>query len=159
MPFAFPPGSPYLPPGLHPATEGDVEATLVNGFPGSASRRDIFDRWLQLRRAIAALVTQREHWLDGSYVTTKDDPGDADIVVHLDGPEVDRLDASACTSLEALVAGKVTRAAWRCDSYPLVEYPAGHPLRTVYEQSRAYWEDFFGHDRSGVPKGIVEVAP
>lgn len=41
-----------------------------------------------MRAAIAAVVTLREQWLDGSYVTTKVDPEDADIIVHLDGQEV-----------------------------------------------------------------------
>lgn len=159
MPFAFPPGSPYLDPGFHDATTDDVEATLVNGFAGSATRPDIFQRWIQLRAAVAAVVTLREQWLDGSYSTTKVDPGDADIVVLLDGVEVDSLSPVEETTLGALVAGKTTQATWRCDSYPLVEYPDGHPLRGMFEQYRDYWTDFFGHDRAGVPKGIVRVLP
>jgi len=159
VPFAFPPGSAYLDPGFHDATVADVESTLVNGFPTSNTRRDIFERWQQLRAAIAALVTLREQWLDGSYVTTKVDPGDADIVVHLDGAEVDNLAPVAEFTLQALVAGKTTQAAWRCDSYPLVEYPQGHPLRALFEAQRTYWADFFGTDRLGAPKGIVRVEP
>jgi len=159
MPFAFPPGSPYLAPGLHSANVDDVEATLVNGFPGSTTRRDIFDHWKLHRETVSSLVTLGVTWLDGSYVTTKDDPSDADIVVHLDGAEVDALSPADELALLALVAGPVTKAAWRCDSYPLVEYPVSHPLRALYEQYRAYWEDWFGHDRSGQVKGIVEVDP
>lgn len=159
VPFAFPPGSPYLPPGLHPATVDDVEATLVTGFPNSSTRREIFDGWMGLRDTMSNVVSLRKQWLDGSYVTTKEDPGDADLVVHLDGTEVEALDAIAEATLKGLVAGPGTKAAWHCDSYPLVEYPPGHALRALYEQALSYWATFFGHDRSGVPKGIVEVEP
>lgn len=159
MPFAFPPGSPYLAPGLHPATVDEVEATLVNGFPGSSTRRDIFDGWRGLRTTMSSVVSLREQWLNGSYVTTKEDPGDADLVVHLDGDEIEALDPIGEATLKGLVAGPGSKAAWRCDSYPLVEYPVGHPMRALYESTRGHWETFFGHDRSGVPKGIVEVEP
>lgn len=159
MPFAFPPGSPYLDPAFHDATVADVEATLVTGFAASTTRRDIFTRWTALRAAVDAVVTLGEQWLDGSYATTKVDPNDADIVVVLDGNEVEGLSPVEETTLGALVAGKTTQATWRCDSYPLVEYPAGHPLRSFFERSRDYWTDFFGHDRSGVAKGIVRVQP
>jgi len=159
VPFAFPPGSPYLLPGLHPATVDDVEATLVSGFPSSSTRREIFDGWMGLRGAITEVVSLREHWLDGSYVTTKEHPGDADLVVHLDGNEVEALAPLAEATLNGLVAGPASKATWRCDSYPLVEYPPDHPMRGLYEDARRYWESFFGHDRAGVPKGIVEVMP
>ena len=159
MPLAFPPGSSYLDPGFHDATVDDVEATLVTGFAGSATRPDIFARWVQLRAAVAAVVSLREQWLDGSYATMKLDPGDVDIVIHLEGREVEGLDAVQETTLSALVAGKTTQGVWRCDSYPLVEYPDGHPLRALYEDMRDYWIDFFGHDRLGNPKGVVRVAP
>ena len=53
------------------------------------------------------------------------DPGDIDLVVLLDGTEVDALDPIRETTLHALVAGKTTQAMWRCDSYPLVEYSSG----------------------------------
>jgi hypothetical protein len=157
--LVFPPGSSYLPPGLHRATVDEVGATLVDGFPSSTTRREIFDGWTDLRATMSTVVSLREQWLDGSYVTTKEDPGDADLVVHLNGDEIEALDSIAEATLKGLVAGAGSRAAWRCDSYPLVEYPSGHPLRALYEESRSYWRTFFGHDRSGVPKGIVEVAP
>ncbi len=105
------------------------------------------------------MVTLREQWLDGSYVTTKVDPEDIDIVVHLDGVEVETLDTTAEFTLQALVAGKATQATWRCDSYPLVEYPADHPLRAIFERQRDYRTEFFGKDRDGTPKGIVRVEP
>jgi hypothetical protein len=159
MSFAFTPGARYLEPGFHDATVQDVEATLVNGFVESTTRRDIFERWTRMRSAIAAVVSLREQWLDGSYVTTKIDPDDADVVVHLDGDEVENLDTTAEFTLQALVAGKQTQATWRCDSYPLVEYPEGHPLREAFERQRSYWADFFGKDREGNPKGIVRVEP
>lgn len=159
MAIEFAPGSAYLDPGFHDATVSDVENTLVNSFATSSTRQDIFDRWQQLRSAIAAVTTLREQWLNGSYVTTKVDPNDADIVVHLDGGEVDQLEPVAEFTLQALVAGKSTQATWRCDSYPLVEYPEGHPLREWYEETRDYWIDVFGTDRQGTPKGIVLVQP
>jgi len=65
------------PPVLHEAAPDEVRTTFVEAFPISETRRTIWSTyeahtaaWKQLLRGEA-----REQWLDGSFVTSKEDPG------------------------------------------------------------------------------------
>lgn len=157
MPIAIPAGSDRLPAGRHEATEAEVEATFVNGFGSSTTRRPLFERWRLVTQAMERLVAVQTQWVDGSYVTTKDDPRDIDVVSHFKGDDLDQLDDVAKTLLEGLVAGHTSRDLHSCDSYLIVEYPNGHLARPAYEATLRYWDQLFGTHRDGDPKGYVEV--
>jgi hypothetical protein len=150
-----------LPAGIHPATVQDVEDTFVTPFQGSTTRAGIFSFWVEHRKAIADFVVLGKQWLDGSFVTDKNDPGDADVVTFLDPDEVDQLPPHRVIMLQGLMGGPYTRGLWRCDSYYIAEYPLGHPYRQTYEQYVQYWNGHFSKVR-GSPstvKGFVEVSP
>jgi hypothetical protein len=146
-----------LPPGGHAATVDEIELALVDAFPASKTRRPLFEQWRNVVAAIERILPIQEHWMDGSYVTAKLDPNDIDIVTYLDHQDFDGLDDVAKTLLAGLVSNKVSQALHGCDSYWVVAYPEGHPLRAAYEQSRSYWEHWLGTDRTGNPKGYVEL--
>jgi len=155
--LAFPPGSDTLAPGRHAATVGDIEAALVNGFPNSTTRRPLFESWNTVREAISRVVGVETEWIDGSYVTMKEDPKDIDMVTHLTGTELDALDVADQALLRGLVAANLSQALHGCDSYVCPVYQRNHPNHALYEQAFQYWEKWFGHDRNGQPKGYVEV--
>ncbi|MFW5692695.1 MAG: DUF6932 family protein [Thermoguttaceae bacterium] len=69
----------YLPDGLHVATEAEV--TFRFGSSTMRRRRLIlrFRRWMELARATNA----KRFLLDGSFVTSKEQPNDIDAVVWL----------------------------------------------------------------------------
>src|SRR5437016_4245337 len=85
MALAFVEGSDYLPPGGHAATVSEIRAFFVDAFPSSTSRSNLFDRWAVLLEAIERIIHVDAQWIDGSYVTKKQDPGDIDLVSHLNG--------------------------------------------------------------------------
>jgi hypothetical protein len=99
----------------------------------------------------------KAHWVDGSYVTTKLDPADIDVVTVFEGGAYDALDDVDRTLLKGLLSHKISQALHGCDSYFFVEYPPGHPARLQYEAAYAYWDGWFGQDRGGNPKGYVEL--
>jgi hypothetical protein len=156
MPLAFPPDSDRLPPGRHAATTAEIEAALVDAFPASARRRPLFEQWRTLNAAIEHFVAIREQWLDGSYVTTKLDPRDVDVVSIVNGSELEGLDAVEEMLLVGLVSGHASRDLHGCDSFLVAEYPPGHPARPTYEAARRYWDDLFRMHRDGNPKGYVQ---
>jgi hypothetical protein len=158
MPLILDPVSGYLPPGPNPASVEDVESALVSEFPTSTTRRRIFDHWVELRAAIGALATLRQQWVDGSFATSTTDPRDIDLATFFFGEELDALSARDQMLMRGLVAGPTSRVP-DCDSYAIIEYPKGHPMRAAFERARAYWEQWFGMDRGGTPKGFAEVAP
>jgi hypothetical protein len=62
-----------------------VKVTFVDGYPWSTTRAPIYNGWIDQREAISELVAIRRQWLNGSFTTSKMDPGDADTVTFLDG--------------------------------------------------------------------------
>lgn len=150
-----------LPPGRHTLDEATFEATFVDGFPNSKTRGRLFTRWRRHREALASLIAIETQWIDGSYVTSKEDPGDIDLVTIIDGPTYDALPAPMQHMVEALLAGKRTKAVWGMDSFPIVRYPVGHPGHPLEVTNLATWHDFWSKVRTDdtATKGYVEVRP
>jgi len=147
----------YLPPGPHSATAGEIERVLVADFPASSTRRPLFDGWRVLCEAVETIVPIDAQWIGGSFVSTKPDPADIDLVSHFDGPTVDALAPASKMLLRGLVAGRPSRDLHGYDSFQVLAYPNGHPARAEYEYAAAYWERFFSHDRDGNSRGYVVV--
>lgn len=157
MPISFPPGQDRLPQGRHKATKDEIEQVLVNGFQNSTTRRRLFDQALELLDAIRQIVPVSALWIDGSFVTTKEDPGDIDLVTHLDGEALDVLKPVDQMLLGGLVGGHWSRDRSGCDSFAVSVYPTGHSARNAYEATMSWWDSFFGKDRAGNVKGYVEL--
>lgn len=152
----FPPGEERLPPGCHQCTPAEVKTLLVDPFPNSQTRAVLYERWLAVREAIRRVVPVQAEWLNGSYVTKKEDPGDIDMISFLD-PAVDQLDAADQVLLSTLVAEDLSRDLHGCHSFPVIAYPEGHPGHSAYLGAKQTWAAFFGRDRDGNSKGYLEI--
>ena len=150
-------GHGYLEAGLHEFGELDFEAFFVTSFPHSSTRKQILEGYRKHLAEILSLVGTCEQYLDGSYVTNKNDPSDLDLVVLLDATVVDSLPPAKQLQLQSLLAGPVTKAQYMCDAYFCPVYPEGHPMHSASRQQRKYWLGEFGYDRNDLPKGIVHV--
>ncbi|MDA9415715.1 hypothetical protein XH81_12805 [Bradyrhizobium sp. CCBAU 25360] len=150
-------GHGYLEAGLHVFDKEEFEALFVTSFPHSPTRKWIFDGYKQHCKEIVDLVGACEQFLDGSFVTSKNDPGDVDLVMFIDATVVDALPHEKQQALMQLVAGPDTKAKYLCDAYFCPVYPDGHPMSEPARAKRKYWMGEFGYDRSDVPKGIVHV--
>lgn len=147
-----------LPPGRHEAREEEVDRRLVREFTTSTTRTAIFQYWRQHRRALEELVPVCYQWLDGSFVSSKRDPADIDIVTVIAGPAFDDLPAHRQLLVTSLIGGHYTEDFWQCDAYPVVAYPEDHVGHSKYRIAAERWEDYFGHDRAGSPKGFLVLA-
>jgi hypothetical protein len=56
------------------ASVAEIEAALVGGFPSSLRRPALFEQWRTLFQAIEHIVEVRAQWIDGSFVTRKEEP-------------------------------------------------------------------------------------
>jgi hypothetical protein len=157
MSLEIPAGHDRLPAGKHRATIAEIESGLVVAFPNSVTRRPLFERWVLVRDAIARIVAVQTEWLDGSFVTDKENPRDLDVVTHLDGPAYDQLDAVQHVTLVGLLGGQRSKPLHGLDSFPLAAYPEGHPAYAAYTMGASYWGQVWGTHRDGQPKGYVEV--
>lgn len=103
-----------------------------------------------LRRAVIALrhAGCRSVLVDGSFVTSKELPGDYDMAFDPNGMESARLDPLLLRHDDGR---KAMKAKYLGDIFPSGAV-ASATTGAVYTQ-------FFQHDRSGMPKGIVELFP
>lgn len=130
-----------LPTGIHRAT---VEEILERFGTGSDRRRDLGIRLDQLI-ALARHVRARRMLVDGSFVTSKLEPGDLDIVVWLDDYYVQLLEAQDASAqmLERLIVSR-----------------SSDDLFAVYNDSGwCEWADFFAQvaETGERRKGLIEV--
>lgn len=147
----------YLPAGIHKMTAAEFEATFVTAFPFSSTRKPILKGYNQHADELLAVIGQCEQFLDGSFVTNKNDPGDIDMVVMVDAEILDAIDVSKRDAFRALVSGKITRATHMCDAYICPVYKEESPNFETGRANRKYWMGEFGFDRSDLPKGFVSI--
>lgn len=147
----------YLNAGLHQFSDSEFEAHFVTSFPHSATRKAILEGYKQHAKEITGLVGACEQFLDGSFVTSKNDPGDIDMVMLIDASVVDALPKEKQQALLQLVSGPDTKTKYHCDAYFCPVYPEGHPMSLAARAKRKYWMGEFGYDRNDVPKGIVLI--
>lgn len=147
----------YLDPGIHNADLSDIEEHLVKGFSTSITRPRIIDGYKRHRAELQALNVEFEQFVDGSFVSTKNDPGDIDLVCFADAQAVDQLSTENKQKLRTLVLGPETKQTHYCDAYFCPTVPEHHPNYAQTRTSRKYWMGEFGFDRLDRPKGIVKT--
>jgi len=130
-----------LPPGEHVATWEEV----VDRFGWNRRRRQLLDG---LAEALALLADDgcTRVWINGSFVTAKDEPGDFDVVWDPTDVDLDRLDAIFFDFTDGRRAQK--------------ERFGGELLPNVVERrSGLVFAEFFQNERDTGFKGIVVIDP
>lgn len=138
-------------------TLGEVHDRFVRQIANSSSRSEIWDGWLRHRIDTEGVGVQYTTLVDGSFVTTKLDPGDVDICILLDADEVNQLGTQARLDLGRLLAGPACKADYRCDVYPLMVHPFRDPRFPATVERLSYWTRVFGIDRAGRQKSFLLV--
>lgn len=126
----------YLPPEIHRADLVEVQKR----FGSNDTRRTLLrhlDNFVELVRSVSA----KKLILDGSFVTDKENPADIDVILVL--PDTfDTRTREARILLESRIRFNIHL----------------FPVREGDNEFFQHWIAFFGHDRNGVPKGLVEVS-
>jgi hypothetical protein len=131
-----------LPPGIHPATWDEV----TQRFGWNARRQELLGG---LRRGLVALADAscRLVYLDGSFVTAKERPGDFDACYEIEGMVFERLDRVFLHFENGRAAQKL--------KYGGEFFPSHLGADGVHR-----FVEFFQIDKeSGKPKGIVAITP
>jgi len=129
-----------LPPGIHLATWPEI----VERFATNARRREILASLLRALQALKATGCQRA-FIDGSFITSKEEPGDFDGCWDHEDVDFDALDPVLLNfegqreAQKAKFQGEMFIAATQADE-----------LGTRFL-------DFFQLDRDGRPKGIIQI--
>jgi hypothetical protein len=130
-----------LPPGIHPASWDQI----VTRYATNTRRRELIDGLLDALRSLKHAGC-RTAYLDGSFVTAKDLPGDFDACWEIVGVDASRLDRE-------LLDFNNHRAAQKA-RYGGELFPA----ETAAEPAGTSFLDYFQRDRdTGQPKGIIAI--
>jgi hypothetical protein len=130
-----------LPPGIHPASWDEI----VIRYAINSRRRRLADGLLDALRSLKHAGC-RTAYLDGSFVTAKELPGDFDACWEIAGVNASRLD-------RALLDFNNRRAAQKA-RYGGELFPA----ETAAEPAGTSFLDYFQRDRdTGQPKGIIAI--
>lgn len=142
---------PLLQPGKHVLTLEQLQALAVTAFSANPGRIELFSRfaaWLEKVRGhgVGAIL-----WIDGSFLTEKDSPGDIDCVMW-NPMESAPLTGSQKLELSRLVNRTAVKILYGLDFY----LERTSPDQAFHRE--AYWMGVFGfqHDRK-TAKGFVEL--
>ena len=158
-----------LPHGVYECDDQALRDRFVRRFPESLTRLDICDGFLRLRAEITLLGLAATQWVDGSFVESKPDPDDVDVVSFCDYDDLNRLVVSLGQAFVQLLGGQEsTKATYRTHTFLVPSCPPGHPYHRVFEASRRYWRNWLGKTREipdppgpdlpGHPKGFLRMA-
>ena len=136
---AFDPDTGRLPPGEHVASWEEV----VDRFGWTERRRRLLDGLAEAAELLAEAGCRRI-WSNGSFVTTKDEPGDFDACWDTDDVDLDSLDPVLLDLSDHRAAQK---ARFGGELFPNV----------IEAQSGLSFSEFFQNERDTSRKGIVVV--
>jgi hypothetical protein len=157
-----------LPDGVHSADESTFRARFVKDFADSQVRSTICDGFFLLRREAQSQGLIATQWVDGSFVESKLDPGDIDLVSFIDYDMLNAIMPAVQTFVEQTMnGGEATKAKYQTHTFLVPSCVPSHPFFPVFDQLRAYWREWFGQTREepirpgpklrSIPKGIVEL--
>ena len=161
-PYSF-----LLPEGMHVCTLSEVEEAMVKPFATSQTRRRIFDGVSRYLADCQIHGVSGRIWLDGSFVTGKNNPGDVDVVSLVSNDLIHRLNSSnQIFALQNLNAGEATKPRYDVHSFAVVSVPSSHAAYLTQARKVAKWINFFRQTKEFVtakgglmqrPKGILQL--
>jgi hypothetical protein len=141
---------PLLAPGFHDfpldGLKESLAALCVSPFENPERRTLLLERFCALMNRIGNAGLFTEIWIDGSFVTNKEEPEDIDLVLWYDSP-------TSISPRELQIYREVQnydfmKSRFQCDVY--VVSADNHHLRR-------YWREWFGKTRHGHLKGFIRV--
>ena len=109
-----------LPKGCYKPSANQFKARFVD-VNGSSSRKRIFNGYQNYCLRWISTGTVLKHWVNGSYITEKLDPGDIDLLVSFDGLKMD--DDSTYNEIEDLSDDIKMKDEYECHTFCFAKYP------------------------------------
>lgn len=156
---ALDPATGALPIGRFPAAMSQVRANFVDDpqYAGSSTREEIWTHFESATAELRRIVPVAYVWIAGSFITSKLDPDDIDVVYWCEDRHVDAVsDLGDKHILEMFAKNRVrVTTGLRVDT----RYGRWHvhpdadsvttAMHVSYSQMRGYWDDFWLRARSG----------
>ena len=129
------------------------KTNFVDNFPNSTTRKQLFENYLRyIYRFQDEVFPFFEQWINGSFVTQKENPNDIDLVTFLDYQVYEKrgdkiLDRFWSFSLEEQ----------GIDSYIVKEFPQNHPFYDEYIGFQKIWHERYIMGKHDIPKGFIKI--
>ena len=129
-----------LPEGVYGCREDHLRARFVEEFPDSKTRKVILAGFLDWRSHVAKIVHAATQWIDGSFVTSKLNPGDIDVVTFCDADYLNKATPQQQQAIKALLgADEDTKSLYSTHTFLIASCAPEHPFYPRYEKARKYW--------------------
>lgn len=132
---------------------------FVSSFNPDTTRGELFKNYQgYLTDLNATLSYSFFQWIDGSFITTKRNPKDIDLVSFIDYRDYEK----STRILEAKFSARKARQSYQVDAYIVPIYPEDHKKHAIYHSDSLYWRNLFGKTRVNrakrqFEKGIVQL--
>ena len=142
--------APLLKPGFFDVPSSNLEESLttllVSPFDDSRHRKLLLNGLIALLAEVKEICIFTEAWIDGSFVSDKEEPNDVDIVLWYN--TASSISPRELRTYRELKDCNLMMFRFCCDVYL---------AKNGNDTLRRYWENWFGKDRAGQPKGIIRV--
>lgn len=137
--------SPLFDAGFHEIELADLEKIFVNPFHDETRRQELTAKLRLFLEKLKEIGAHFEVWLDGSFSTNKEKPGDVDIAVIFDPEEINKLEQHQIEFLDT--KHEIIKIRYNLDVY--------YVPNDMHKKS--YWRGLFGFARDEQPKGIPRL--
>lgn len=123
-----------------------LEKVILQGALATQRRIKLYSGLRDYLQALTGTGVRVEVWIDGSFCTTKPEPGDVDIVIFLHADSADQLEKDSPNGLDVLVDTELTLLRYEVELYVEI---FGDDIKA------SYWRGKFGfYADNTTPKGI-----
>ncbi len=144
---------PILPIGFHRMSLKNLEEQCVKRFPDSMTRQQIMTGLRDIIQRLSDGGIRAEIWVNGSFLTRKRDPRDADIVLRIPIQVYENGNPEQKALLEWVHSN--LKLNHHCDSYVFFVFPPEDSRSVCNDYLHAYWIKQFGFSRGQEMKGIA----
>ena len=138
---------PLLPAGFHDIDIDNLDDLFVNNFGNNTRRSHLVSQLRIFLNELSKVNAKFEIWLDGSFLTLKDEPDDIDLLIVYDRNQINTLNINERRIINSLLSNRDTmKIKYDLD---ILTSPKED------EDDRSYWRGWFGFTRNEVPKGIA----
>jgi len=137
----------------------DFEEYFINEFPLASTRKAIFQSYLKFINDFEEEITSEfTQWIDGSFVTQKENPRDIDFVTLIDH----EIYKDKRNQIDDRFRLRKAKKIYQVDAYTVEIYPEGHSNYSISKIDLVYWDNWFSKTKKNwakktFPKGYIEI--
>lgn len=145
----------YLPYGMYNMSFEEFESIFCKNR--TEKREKILKEYKKHLNEIKNTGYYLDHWIGGSFITTKDNPNDIDNLTEFDGDKVDKNNDRP--KIDDLIFNSKSKTNGLCHSLRIYRYPYYDEKNyKVYLSSKLrILIGLYGNDKDEIPKGVVRL--